>query len=176
MPHHSGPSTSKAMAKRSQMICRASSCADSSFMAGNVVAQTMVTISRAHRPKRSERMKKADRLPGQLWWKTRMLGSVEEVACLQVQACHVALVAAKGDAAAAQQFAAEFDVLDGRVVQACMPLEQLQVAVGTVGIHVVVTKCIARAHPGHGQGAAQLLAKHVAQAQHHALGAVQAQA
>src|SRR3990167_9478444 len=110
----------------------------------------MVTISRAHRPKRSERMKKADRLPGQLCWKTRMLGSVEEVACLQVQACHVALVAAKGDAAAAQQFAAEFDVLDGRVVQACMPLEQLQVAVGTVGIHVVVTKCIARAHPGPG--------------------------
>ena len=57
MPTHSGASTRSARAKRSQMICRASRCADSNFMAGKVVPHTAVTTNRAQRPKRSERIK-----------------------------------------------------------------------------------------------------------------------
>ena len=51
-----GSNTTSAIAKRSQMICSASSCADSSFMAGKVVPHTTVTMSRAIRPERSVRM------------------------------------------------------------------------------------------------------------------------
>ena len=58
MPRHSGASTASAMAKRSQMICSASSRVESSFMAGKVVPHTTVTASRANRPSRSGRINK----------------------------------------------------------------------------------------------------------------------
>lgn len=50
--------TSSAITKRSQMICSASRCAESSFIAGKVVPHTTVTASRASKPQRSVRIDK----------------------------------------------------------------------------------------------------------------------